>query len=394
MNNFDYYNPVRVIFGEGVIDNAGAVVSEYGKKALIVSYTDVSFYGDLFDKIHKSLEASGIEYSDYFAIEANPTIAQAKAGMEKCKEVGADILIGVGGGSVMDCTKVIAAGMKYPHPDIRTMICFSHSDGSQIPPTDSLPTVMIPTLPATGSEMNPTAVITDEETVRKSYVWAPDCLYPKAALVDPSLSKTLPKYQTACAGLDTIAHTVEGYFNGDLDINLDLQDRLQEGLIRTVLDNLPKVIAKPSDIQTRGVMQWASAIALNGWVLSGTYTWAPMHQMGHVLGARYNATHGATLAVMIIAWMKFFQTRKDNSRYVQFAERLFGKSLKDATAEFEAIVENSGVQTRITGLGASEKDIDMLVDDVVRVSFGADGQLASSPSLTKEDIATIYRLAL
>ena len=92
--------------------------------------------------------------------------------------------------------------------------------------------------------------------------------------------------------------------------------------------------------------------------------------------------------------MKFFQTRKDNSRYVQFAERLFGKSLKDATAEFEAIVENSGVQTRITGLGASEKDIDMLVDDVVRVSFGADGQLASSPSLTKEDIATIYRLAL
>lgn len=394
MENFDYYNPVRVIFGEGVLENTGSVVSKYGKKALIVSYTDVSFYGDLFDKIHDSLQGAGVEYLDYFMIEANPTIAHAKAGMAKCKEFGADILIGVGGGSVMDCTKVIAAGMKYEHPDICSMISFSHSDDSQIPPTDSLPTVMIPTLPATGSEMNPTAVITDEKTVRKSYVWAPDCLYPKAALVDPSLSITLPPYQTACAALDTIAHTVEGYFNGSLDTNIDLQDRLQEGLIRTVLDNLPKVMSNPADVQTRGVMQWASAIALNGWVLSGTYGWAPMHQMGHVLGARYNATHGATLSVMMIAWMKFFAGREDNSRYKQFARRLFGKSLEDATAEFESIIENAGVQTRMKGLGATEKDIDMLVDDVVRVSFGADGMLGSSPPLTKDDVAAIYKLAL
>jgi len=174
MNNFDFYNPVNVVFGEGVLESLGDKAKPYGKKAVLVSYTDVSFFGDLFDILHNSLTASGIEYKDYLAVEANPTISQAKDGIKLCEEFGADMIIGVGGGSAMDCAKVIAAGVKYEH-ELTKMIAFSHSDGSQIPPTESLPMIMIPTLPATGSEMNPTAVITDEKTHRKSYVWAPEC---------------------------------------------------------------------------------------------------------------------------------------------------------------------------------------------------------------------------
>ena len=393
MNNFDFYNPVRVIFGEGVLSQLGAVAKEYGKKAVLVSYSDISFYGDLFEKLHKSLSDAGIEFVDYLAITANPTLKQALGGIELCNSFGADFVIGIGGGSAMDCAKVIAAGVKYPH-EISKMISFSHSDNSQIPPVEALPTIMIPTLPATGSEMNPTAVITDEVSHRKSYVWAPSCLYAKVALVDPSLSKTLPAYQTACGGLDTIAHTVEGYFNGDRNVNLDLQDRLQEGLIRTVLDNLPKVLKNPDDIQTRGVMQWASAIALNGWVLSGTFGWAPMHQLGHVLSTRYNATHGATLSIIMIAWLKFWSNRDDNDRYVQFAQRVFGKDLESAIAEFEEFIKKSGIQTRISELGAKSDDIDMLVEDVVRISFNADGVLGSVPPITKEDVKKIYTIAL
>ncbi len=393
MNSFDYFNPVRVIFGENVLPGLGALVAQYGKRAMLVSYSDTGFYGDLLGNLRASLKAAGLASCDFLEVTANPTIAQAKAGIAKAKEFGADVLVGVGGGSVMDCTKVIAAGVLYPQPDLCSMISFSHSDGSQIPPTQALPTIMVPTLPATGSEMNATAVITDEATVRKSYVWAP-CLYPKVALVDPALSATLPPYQTACAALDTIAHTLEGYFNGSPGVNLDLQDRLQEGLVRTVLDTLPTVLENPQDIQARGAMQWASAIALNGWVLSGTYGWAPMHQMGHVLGARYNATHGATLAVMMLAWMKFFATRSDNARYAQFAQRMFGKALPEATAEFEAYIEKHGVQTRISQFGASEADIPTLVEDVVRVSFAADGKLASCPPVTRADVEAIYCLAL
>lgn len=393
MNNFDYYNPVRVIFGEDVLSQLGDVAKTYGKKAVLVSYSDISFYGDLFDRLHEALTDAGIEFKDYLAVSANPTIKQAREGIKLCKAFGADVIIGIGGGSAMDCAKVIAAGVKYSH-EITRMISFSHSDDSQIPPEEALPTIMIPTLPATGSEMNATAVITDEETHRKSYVWAPECLYPKVALVDPSLSKTLPAYQTACGCLDIIAHTVEGYFNGETGINIDLQDRLQEGLVRTVLDNIPKLLKNPKDVQTRGVMQWASAIALNGWVLSGTYGWAPMHQLGHVLSTRYNATHGASLSVIMVGWLKFWEKRADNARYQQFAQRIFGKSLKEAILEFEGFIRECGVQTRISEFGAKEEDIDMLVEDVVSISFGSDGLLASVPPITKEDVKAVYTLAL
>lgn len=393
MNNFDFYNPVNVVFGEGVLSSLGEKAKLYGKKAVLVTYTDISFFGDLFDTLHKSLKDSGVGYIDFFGVEANPTIAQAKEGIKLCKNFGADLIIGVGGGSAMDCAKVIAAGVKYPH-ELTKMIAFSHSDGNQIPPKEALPMIMIPTLPATGSEMNPTAVITDEQTNRKSYVWEPSCLYAKVALVDPSLSVTLPAYQTACGALDTIAHTLEGYFNGEAGVNLDLQDRLQEGLVRTVLDNIPKVLNNPSDVQTRGVMQWASAIALNGWVLSGTYGWAPMHQFGHVLSTRYKATHGATLSVMMVAWLKYWSTRKDNARYVQFADRIFGCDLESAIVQFEKIISDCGVQTRISEFGAKEEDIDMLVDDVVRISFGADNMLASVPPIGKDEVKEIYTIAL
>jgi len=393
MNNFDFYNPVNVVFGEGVLTSLGEKAKLYGKKAVLVTYTDISFFGDLFDTLHKSLKDSGIEYIDYFGVEANPTIAQAKKGIKLCKSFGADLIIGVGGGSAMDCAKVIAAGVKYPH-ELTKMIAFSHSDGSQIPPEEALPMIMIPTLPATGSEMNPTAVITDEETNRKSYVWEPGCLYAKVALVDPSLSATLPAYQTACGAFDTIAHTLEGYFNGDADVNLDLQDRLQEGLVRTVLDNIPRVLNDPSDVQVRGVMQWASAIALNGWVLSGTYGWAPMHQFGHVLSTRYKATHGATLSVMMIAWLKYWNKRDDNQRYVQFANRIFGCDLESAIVKFEKMISDCGVQTRISEFGAKEEDIDMLVEDVARISFGTDDMLASVPPIGKDEVKEIYTIAL
>ncbi|MCT4544839.1 MAG: iron-containing alcohol dehydrogenase [Vallitalea sp.] len=393
MNKFEYYNPVKVMFGEDAVEQIGVQAKEYGKKVMIVSYTDISFYGNLFDRIHLLLNEQGIDYIDFLEVTANPTLKQARKGIEICKKEEVDLIIGIGGGSAMDCAKVIAAGVNYNAGDIVNMIAFSHSDSSQIPPTNALPTIMIPTLPATGSEMNPTAVITDEITHKKSYVWAPECLYPKVAIIDPKLTVSLPIYQTACGAIDTIAHVLESYFNGG-EGNLDLQDRMQEGVIRTVLDNISNVITNPSDTQTRGVMQWAAAIALNGWVLSGTYTWAPMHQMGHVLSARYNATHGATLATMILAWMRYFVSRDDNKRYIQFADRIYEKSLSDSADDLEKLLNEVGVQTHISEFGVSKSDIDLLVDDVVSISFGNNEMLASVPPISKEDVRKIYEIAL
>jgi len=282
MQNFEYYNPVKVFFGENTLAEIGKVCSDIGHHALLLSYDNVSFFKKDIAAIKESLHESGIVVTECYCVRANPTIAQAKQAVALAKECGADFVIGLGGGSVMDCAKIVAAGVLYPH-DITKMIMFSHSNIEQIPPKESLPTVMIPTLPATGSEMNPTAVITDEETGKKSYVWEPSCMYPYAAILDPVLTFALPAYQTACGAYDIIAHVIEAFFNGDdSKYDLVLHDQMQLGVIRAVWDTLPRVLEHPDDIQARGVLTWAASVGLNGWLTSGTFGFTPMHQMGHV----------------------------------------------------------------------------------------------------------------
>lgn len=393
MENFEYYNPVKVVFGAGVLEQVGTYAAMYGKKALLVTYTECGFFAETIDAIHKSLEAAGVSCIDFMGVTANPRTSQAKKGVELCKENDIDLLIGLGGGSVIDCTKVIAAGCFYEH-DLAKMLMLSHSDVTSIPPTKALPYIAIPTLAGTGSEMNPIGVVTDDISGQKSYVWEPSCLYAKAAIMDPTLTTGLPPYQTACGGIDIVAHVMEAYINGDPETNLTLQDRMHEGVMRAALEGLEQVWENPGDVQARGVLMWAATVALNGWLLSGTFGFTPMHQMGHVLSARYNATHGATLACMMISWMKYFENRPDNKKYVMLAENVFGCSLREAWQKLEKLAAEKGVQTRISQFGATEADLDSLTDEVVSVSFGPDGMLNGHPKMSREDIYQCYKLAL
>lgn len=396
MNNFELFNPVKVIFGAGETKRIGEAVKAYGKQALIVSYSVVDFYGDLFERIHQSLAQSGVKYTDCFVATANPKLSEARKAIALGKQAQSDVVIGVGGGSAMDLAKVVAAGMLYPH-DLKRMIKFSHSADEQIPPREALPMVMLPTLPATASEMNPTAVITDDATMRKSYVWEPACLYAKVSILDPELTLTLPAYQTACGAIDAISHVVEPFFFSDEATfgNIDLQDQMQLGVIRALYNGLPKVLAAPGDVQLRGMMQFAATVGLNGWLTCGVQGWTPMHQMGHVLSSHFQATHGATLSCMILAWMRYFAAKQQNGRFVSFARALFGTDdLLKAADMFEAYIKAAGVQTRISQFGVRESDLEALTQGVVDVSFSADGTLASIPPITREDAKAIYALSL
>lgn len=396
MNNFELFNPVKVIFGAGEVKRIGAEAAQYGKHALIISYTETSFYGNLFDRIHDSLKENGVAWTDCFVATANPKISEAEKAIALGKADNIDMVIAVGGGSAMDLSKVVAAGMLYPY-DIRRMIKFSHSEDTQILPKEALPMVMIPTLPATASEMNPTAVITDDATQRKSYVWEPSCLYAKVSILDPELTLTLPPYQTACGAVDAISHVVEPFFFSDEATfgNIDLQDHMQIGVIKAIYENIPKVLANPNNVQLRGMMQFAATVGLNGWLITGVQGWTPMHQMGHVLSSHFKATHGATLACMMLAWMRYFADRKQNERFVKFAKEMFGtEDLLKAADLFEAYIRNLGVQTRISQFGVTEADLDNLTQGVVDVSFSADGTLASIPPINRADAKAIYALAL
>ena len=393
MENFEYYNPVKVVFGAGVLSQIGSYAAAYGKKAMLVTYTECRFFKDAMDTIHESLAAAGVSCVDYLGVTANPLLSQARTGVGLCRENGVDLLIALGGGSAIDCTKVIAAGYYYEH-DMAQMLMLSHSDVTAIPPEKALPVIAVPTLAGTGSEMNPIGVITDDASGKKSYVWEPSCLYAKVAIMDPTLTTSLPPYQTACGGFDIVAHVMEAYINGDPQVNLTLHDRMQEGVMRAALSGLEQVWQDPANVQARGVLMWAASIALNGWLTSGTFGFTPMHQMGHVLSARYNATHGATLACMMISWMHYFEDRPDNQKYVQFAKEVFGCGLREARIRFEEMMREKGVQTRISQFGATEEDLDALTDMVVSVSFGPDGKLNGHPKMTREDIYNCYKLAL
>ena len=393
MWNFEYYNPVKVVFGADTLSQIGTCAAQYGKKAMIVTYVKCVYFDAVIESIKESLKEVGVDCIDFHGITANPKVSQVEQGVRLCKENNIDLLIGLGGGSVIDATKVIAAGVYYAHP-IAKMLMLSHSDVTSVAPTKALPYIAVPTLAGTGSEMNPIGVVTDDASGKKSYVWAPDCLYAKAAIMDPVLTVGLKPYQTACGALDIFAHVMEAYINGDPETNLTLHDHMQEGVMKAALDGLEQVWADPADVQARGVLMWAASIALNGWLLSGTFAFTPMHQCGHVLSAKYNATHGATLCCMMIAWMRYFVNRPDNAKYVKLAQNVFGCGLAEAADKLEKMAIEKGVQTKISQFGVTEAALEEITDMVVSVSFGPDGKLNGYPKMTREDILACFKLSM
>ncbi len=397
MEKFEFYNPVQIIFGEGEVSRTGKEAAKLGKKALLVSYKEHDFFSELLANVQTMLEAEGVKAAPFFEVTANPLMSQVRTGIDVCKAEGVDLVIAVGGGSAMDVAKIIAAGVVY-EGDPWNMVVSRHDNITVVPPKEALPLLLVPTLPATGSEMNCCGVVTNEETTEKSYVWDP-CLYPKVSIVDPALTCSLPPYQTACGAADTISHVMEFYLNGFYDAPLN--NRIQEGVILTVMENVGKVLENPNDIAARADLQWAAIVGLNGWSQPGD-AWTPMHQLGHVLSARHNVTHGATLSIIMPAWMKHLHRRRQDT-YIQFAERIFGIDTKDrdpesvaidAITRFEAFLKDIGVPTRLSDVNISADEIDAITDDVVKISFGEDGKLNSRPPVDREDVRKIYELAL
>jgi alcohol dehydrogenase YqhD (iron-dependent ADH family) len=398
MENFELYNPVKIIFGPGEVSKTGEEAAKLGKKAMVVSYREHDFFADLLKSIETMLTSAGLGVVPYYEVTANPLMGQVDAAVRLCKAEDVDLIIAVGGGSAMDVAKITAAGVRY-QGDLWEMIVSRHDQEVAEPPEKALPLLMVPTLPATSSEMNCGAVVTNEKIMEKSYVFA-ECLYPKVSIVDPSLTCSLPPFQTACGAADTISHAMETYLNGVDDT--PLQDRLLEGVIITIMENVGKALEDPGNVKVRAHLQWASVIAWNGWFQAGIGGWAPMHQLGHVLSARHNVTHGASLAVVMVAWMKYLHEYR-LERYVQFADRILGMDVNgkepDAVAQaaidqFDSFLKGIGVPTRLSDCKISENEIDPMVDDVVRISFGPDGKLNSRPPIDRKQVKAIYNLAI
>ncbi len=382
MNPFTYHNPVKVVFGNGTLAQVGDEAAKLGGRALVVSYGDGSVKGTL-ERIAGLLEAAGVAHAEFLEVTPNPPIEMIAEGVVKAREFAADFVIGVGGGSAMDAAKAIAAGVLYEHGDLWNMVYASHSNVTAQPPERALPLLLVPTLPATGSEMNMCSVVSSTVRRQKSYIWA-DCLFAKTAVLDPELTYTLPPFQTACGAIDAISHVLEIFVNGQA--KSDLLHEFQLGVIRAIVRNLPIVLANPLDADARAELMWAATCGLNGWASPGD-AWTPMHQVGHVLTSRHGINHGSSLAIMMPAWMEYHRRVKP-APYERFEREIM------PIAEFKAFIARCGVPVALSEKGVTRADIPGIVEGVRTVSFNADGVLASNPPVTAEDLAAILELAL
>lgn len=396
MNQFEYYNPVRVVFGVGTQAKAGAEAAKLGNKAMIVSYADHALLKPVLDQATACMEQAGLTVLSFLEVEPNPEIEMVKRGVERARKHAVDLIVGIGGGSAMDAAKAIAAGFYY-EGDLWNMVVARHDNVTAVPPHKALPMLMVSTLPATGSEMNPCAVVSNKTLREKSYIWD-SCLFPKTSILDPELTLSLPAFQTACGMLDAISHVLEIYFNGQ--DKSDLLHRWQEGVMRNVVENLPKVLADPNDILIRADLQWTATCALNGWASPGD-AWTPMHQVGHVLTSRHGINHGSSLALIMPAWMDYFKAGKQE-RCFTFAVHVMGvdpagKSreavVEEGLAAFKSFIKTSGIPVCLRECGITKEDIPDIVEDVKKISFGENGMLSCNPLVSAEQLVAILEKA-
>ncbi|MFV0662798.1 MAG: iron-containing alcohol dehydrogenase [Denitromonas sp.] len=358
MENFTYFNPTRIEFGAGKEQHIGEILAEHGVNKVLLCYGSERIKREgLFDTVSRLLADRGIAWVELGGIVSNPVISKVREGIATARENGVDAILAVGGGSVLDSAKAIAAGV--PHEgDVWDL--FVGKAGIET----ALPLFSILTLAATGSEMNPSAVVTNEDTREKFFIGAA-ALYPRVSIVNPELMRGVSRDYLVYSASDVIAHLIEAYFTAS--VHPKLQSRLVESLILTVIETTEALLADPADDDARAQFAWAATLALNGLTYSGAAGFSyPNHAIEHALSALFNVPHGAGLSVVVPAWMKWYHGRNP-AQFERFARQVFNvDTVAQGIAALEAWFDKIGTPTRLGQLGIQEADLPAAVDNVQR----------------------------
>jgi alcohol dehydrogenase YqhD (iron-dependent ADH family) len=387
VEQFIFHNPTKLIFGKDTLKRLKDEVSAYGKKVLVVYGGGSIKRNGIYDQVHSLLNEIGAEVHELAGVEPNPRLSTAKKGIEICKSEGIEFLLAVGGGSVIDCTKLIAAGAKYDG-DAWDLVTRKANVN------EALPFGTVLTLAATGSEMNAGSVITNWETKEK-YGWGSAETFPKFSILDPVHTFSVPKDQTVYGMVDMMSHVFEHYFHSAT--NTPLQDRMCEAILLTVMEVAPKLVNDLENYDLRETILYNGTMALNGMVSMGYRgDWAS-HNMEHAVSAIYDIPHAGGLAILLPNWMK--HTLDTNvSRFKQLAIRVFGvdpegKSDRDVALEgIEKVREfwtSIGAPSRLADYEIGDDQLDLMADKAMtRGAFG------NFQSLEKEDVLSILCASL
>ena len=353
MNNFIFHNPMRIFFGKGTDDQVGKLTKQFGGSRVLLHYGTGSIKkSGLYDKVVKQLKNEGLFVLELGGVVPNPRLSLIREGIRLCKEHKIDFILAVGGGSVIDSAKGIAAGAVNEKE-----IWDYYMDWNNVI-TSALPLGVVLTLPATGSEASLGTVVTEDETGLKRY-FSNELLVPKFSIMNPELTYTMPKYQIGCGCADILAHLMERYFTQTEHV--DFTDRLLEGSMRTILNYAPMAMKDPTNYDVRAEIMWVGTLAHCGLLGTGRLEDWASHDIEHELAGIYDIAHGAGLAIMFPAWMKYVY-HANKKRFVQFAVRVFDVDLAfededaiilEAISRLEAWFKTLELPTRL-----SEIDID------------------------------------
>ena len=387
MENFDFYSPTHFVFGQDREDECGELAKRYGATKVLVHYGSGSAVrSGLIDRVTRSLDNAGIAHTELGGVKPNPRDTLVYEGIDICKKEGVDLIIAVGGGSVIDSSKAIAAGVCYEGD------FWDFYSGNAVI-KKALPVASILTIAAAGSEGSPSSVITKEEGMVKRGTGS-DLIRPVFSILDPKLTCTLPAYQTACGATDIMAHVFERYFTNTPEV--EITDRLCEAVLLTMIKEVPRVIAQPDNYQARANIMWAGTVAHNDIVGVGRSQDWNSHGIEHELSGLYDCAHGAGLAVVMPAWMEFVY-KHNVMRFAQMATRVFGCSMDfedpqrtavEGIKAFRRFLHSIGMPINFKELGAKPEDIPTLADNMK-----INGVRKGFVDLSRDDVCSILTIA-
>lgn len=383
MNNFEFHLTTDILFGRNQEDALKEKLKPFGNRILITYGGGSIKKSGLYDKLRNIL--SDFEIYELSGIEPNPRIESVIRGVELCKEHDIDMILAVGGGSTIDCSKAIAAG-RYFEGDLWDMIKYRKSIDK------ALPIATVLTIAATGSEMNGGGVITNLSTNEKLGFGSPKVM-PKISVLNPENTFSVPKFHTACGSVDIITHTCESYFD---KVDALLQDEFCEAIIRTVVEYTPIVMENPEDYEGRAQIMWASSWAINGLLRAGKNDRWSVHAIEHELSAYYDITHGLGLAIILPRWLRYILSDETVDRIARFAEKIWGvKSVNDkfimankGLDRMEDFFRSLGLKLELSAHGIDDSKFEIMAEKAVRIGKLDRGYV----SLTKEDVMEIFKM--
>jgi alcohol dehydrogenase YqhD (iron-dependent ADH family) len=357
MQNFIYHNPTKIVFGEGTIEKIGEETVPFAQKVLYVYGKNSIKTNGVYEQTTASLEKTGVKRVEFGGVCANPLLSHTRQGIEIARQEKVEAIVAVGGGSVIDEAKAIAAGT------VAKNDVWEFYNRSGITITKALPLLTVLTMSATGTEMNGNTVITNEETKQKLGMSSP-FLYPKTSILDPKTLVSVPKNQTAYGAVDAVTHLLESYFTRS-DPFTPIQDHYVEGIVRTIIGVAPKMLEKPDDLTARATFMWAATLAWNGLAPAGVGSWStPNHLIGHSMSALYNTPHGASLSIALSGWLPWYeeQSQENKERLALLGIALFEHSKTiDRLREWFHLINSP---TKLSDIGVDDDGLTKIAQNI------------------------------